>query len=90
VLLLDPTHELQPAARARAPRLKELRGQRIALLDISKPRGNVFLDRLQDLLEQRGAEISRFRKPTFTKNAPPDLRQEISEHCHAVVEALAD
>ena len=90
VLLLDPTHELQPAARARAPRLGELRGQRIGLLDISKPRGDVFLDRLQDLLEQRGAEVSRFRKPTFTKNAPPDLRQEIAERCHAVVEALAD
>lgn len=88
--LLDPTHEIRPAARPEAPRLPTLEGQRIGLLDISKPRGDVFLDRLQQLIEERGATVERFRKPTFTKNAPVDLRQEIAERCNAVVEALAD
>lgn len=88
--LLDPTHEIQPAARPVAPRLATLEGQRIGLLDISKPRGDIFLDRIQEVVEARGAKVERFRKPTFTKNAPIDLRQEIAERCHAVVEALAD
>ncbi|REJ84175.1 MAG: hypothetical protein DWQ36_17280 [Acidobacteria bacterium] len=88
--LLDPTHELRPAARPRARRIAGLEGTTVGLLDISKPRGDVFLDRLQALLEQRGARVERFRKPTFTRNAPPDLRREIAERCHAVVEALAD
>ncbi len=60
------------------------------LLDISKPRGNVFLDRLEELLRARGAGVSRFAKPTFTKPAPVDLRHEITAQCDVVVEALAD
>jgi len=89
-VLLDPTGERSQAARARLPRLASLAGRRIGLLDISKARGDVFLDRVESLLRQRGAEVLRFRKPTFTKPAPIDLRQEIATRCDAVVEALAD
>ena len=87
---LDPTGERVPAARARAPRPATLAGVTVGLLDISKPRGDVFLDRLGTLLEARGARLLRFRKPTFTKPAPLDLRQEIGTRCQAVIEALAD
>jgi hypothetical protein len=90
VELLDPTSERQPAVRQRSPRLPALEGATVALLDISKPRGDVFLDRLEELLAGRGVEVLRFRKPTFTKPAPVDLRHEISVRCDAVVEALAD
>ena len=88
--LLDPTHEQTPAARSAAARLQSLEGAQVAFLDISKPRGDVFLDELQRTFEARGANVQRFTKPTFTKNAPIDLRQEIAEKCDAVVEALAD
>jgi hypothetical protein len=89
-LILDPTSELAPAQRERLPRLASLEGRRVGLLDISKPRGDVFLNRLEARLRERGADVARYRKPTFTKPAPPDLRQEIAVHCDAVVEALAD
>jgi hypothetical protein len=89
-ILLDPTSEHTPATRRRAPRLTELAGRTIGLLDISKARGDVFLDRLEEKLAERGATILRFKKPTFTKPAPIDLRQEIAQRCDAVVEALAD
>lgn len=62
----------------------------VGLLDISKPRGDVFLDRIQHHLERRGARVERYRKPTFAKNAPADLRLEIAQRCDAVIEALAD
>jgi len=88
--VLDPTDERMPAQRARRPRLASLAGRRIGLLDISKPRGDVFLDRIEARLRERGAGVERYRKPTFTKPAPPDLRQQIAVHCDAVVEALAD
>ncbi len=88
--LLDPTSERQPAARRRVSRPASLEGLTVGLLDISKPRGDVFLDRLEELLSARGVEVLRFRKPTFTKPAPIDLRREISVRCDAVVEALAD
>lgn len=90
VTLLDPTGERRPSARPRAPRLPALAGQVIALLDISKPRGDVFLDRLAALVTARGATVRRYTKPTFTKPAPADLRRQIAQDCHAVIEALAD
>lgn len=90
LVLLDPTSERQPAARQRVPRPPSLGGLTVGLLDISKPRGDVFLDRLEELLSGRGVEVLRFRKPTFTKPAPVDLRNEIRVSCDAVVEALAD
>ena len=88
--LMDPTGERRPAHRPRATRLPSLEGRRVALLDISKPRGDVFLDRLQVHLEHRGAKVERFRKPTFARNAPADLRLQIAQRCEAVIEALAD
>ena len=89
-VLLDPTSERSVDTRPRATRLPDLEGRTIALLDISKPRGDVFLDRVEQGLLQRGARVERFAKPTFTKPAPVDLRHEIAVKCDAAVEALAD
>ena len=86
--ILDPTREAEPATRALAPRGGEL--GRIALVDIRKPRGDVFLDELEGLLRDRGFAVERAAKPTFTKPAPVDVRREIAERCDAVIEALAD
>jgi hypothetical protein len=88
--VLDPTAEDAPATRSRLPRPGKLEGLQIGLLDISKPRGDVFLDRLEERLRQRGCEVRRFAKPTFTKPAPIDLRHEIAIQCDVVIEALAD
>ncbi len=89
-VLLDPTSERQPAVRSRSPRLHGIEGRTVGLLDISKPRGDVFLDRLEELFSARGVEVLRFRKPTFAKPAPADLRHEIAIRCEGVIEALAD
>jgi hypothetical protein len=89
-ILLDPTHERSPAIRARLPRLASLAGAKVGLLDISKARGDVFLDRLEARLTAAGASVRRYKKPTFTKPAPVDLRQQIAVECFAVIEALAD
>ena len=89
-VLLDPTSELVPARRPAAPRLHTIEGRTVGLLDISKPRGDVFLDHLEEALGARGVEVLRYRKPTFAKPAPADLRHEISVRCEAVIEALAD
>ena len=90
ITLLDPTSERRPTERPHACRLPSLAGKVVALLDISKPRGDVFLDRLAALVTARGATVRRYAKPTFTKPAPADLRRQIAQDCHAVIEALAD
>jgi hypothetical protein len=89
-VLLDPTSERRAAERALLARPAGLAGQTIGLLDISKPRGDVFLDRLEQRLVEAGATVKRYRKPTFTKPAPVDLRHEIATNCTLVIEALAD
>jgi hypothetical protein len=89
-VVLDPTGELSPPARSLVARPPSLDGKTIGLLDISKARGDVFLDRVEQRLAARGWRVKRFAKPTFTKPAPIDLRQEISTTCDVVIEALAD
>lgn len=89
--ILDPTAESEPSGRPLArQRLDPGRPATIALVDIRKPRGDVFLDELERLLAGRGHTVIRAAKPTFTKPAPPDVRAEIAQRCDAVIEALAD
>lgn len=88
--ILDPTSERTVAERERLARPATLSGLTVGLLDISKPRGDVFLDRLEERLVGVGANVKRYKKPTFTKPAPVDLRHEISIECQVVIEALAD
>ena len=89
-ILIDPTNEVSPGLRVAAPRLPSLAGRTVGLLDISKARGSVFLDRIEERLRDDGVNVLRFKKPTFAKVAPVDLRQKIREQCEAVIEALAD
>jgi hypothetical protein len=88
--LLDPTGERTPVERSLNQRLTSLDGITVALLDISKPRGDVFLQQIEDRLHERGVATRRYRKPTYTKPAPIDLRHQIAQECQAVIEALAD
>ena len=88
--VLDPTGERSVAERELLARPATIAGLRIGLLDISKPRGDVFLDRLETMLREGGAIVQRYRKPTFAKPAPVDLRHEIATQCDLVIEALAD
>ena len=89
-VVLDPTGERSVPHRERLLRPSSFDGQVIALLDISKPRGDVFLDQLERRLTDAGAAVHRFKKPTFAKPAPVDLRHEIATQCTLVIEALAD
>ena len=89
-VILDPGNETRPVQRALLPRPASIGGKVVGLLDISKPRGDVFLDRLEQRLVDAGATVKRYRKPTFTKPAPVDLRHEIATECEVVIEALAD
>ena len=89
-VILDPTNERRLTTRQLVARPKSLAGLTVGLLDISKARGDVFLDRLEKRLIDIGARVKRFQKPTFAKPAPVDLRHEIATTCNVVIEALAD
>jgi len=89
-IVLDPTGEQSVATRELLARPATIEGRTIGLLDISKPRGDLFLDRLEERLVAVGARVERYMKPTYTKPAPVDLRHEIATKCDLVIEALAD
>ena len=89
--LVDPRNEGSRASARTAPRLPALAGKTVAFLDISKPGGSVFLDRLEVLLKRDFGvtRILRETKPTFARPAP-DAVIEALRGADAVVEALAD
>ena len=89
-IFLDPTAELNPAAKALLPRLTSLEGKIVGLLDINKPRGDILLNRLEQLFAEQDVQVKRYSKPTMTRVAPLAVRQQIAAECDAVVEALAD
>ena len=91
MIVLDPTDERRPIERALSRRSGRIEGG-VALLDISKPRGDILVDQLELRLRERlpGVALRRYRKPTFSKPAPEELRGDILRDCGYVIEALAD
>jgi hypothetical protein len=92
-ILVNPFDETLHSRKGRATRLATLEGKTIALLDISKPGGKVFLDRVETLLKDRHrvARVIRALKPTFTKPAPDAVIEQIVQaKVDGVIEALAD
>ncbi len=89
--LVNPLDERSSDGQSPAPRLDSLEGKTLALLDISKPRGKEFLDRLEQILKERYgvAEVVREVKPTYTKPAPEALLERLG-FVDGVIEALAD
>jgi hypothetical protein len=91
VTIVHPGNESVPKAATPPARLASLAGKKIGLLDISKPGGSFFLDRLEEILRTRygAAEVLRAKKPTFAKNAPSQIIEQL-RGMDAVVEGLAD
>ena len=89
--ILDPTDEREPVGRQRSRRPEQISGT-VGLLDISKPRGNVLLDRIEELIGERLPEVQvrRYMKPTFTKPAPDELLRKMAGEVDFVIEGLAD
>ena len=89
--IVNPMNETAQHAAVPAPRLGSIEGKTIALLDISKPGGNIFLDRIERKLrgEYGAANVIREMKPTFAKPAPAASIEKI-RHADAVIEGLAD
>jgi hypothetical protein len=87
---VSPFDETRREPHPRATRPHDLRGRRVALLDISKARGAEFLDVVERLLADRGAQTSRHVKPTFSRPAPAALVEHLTREADLVVEGLAD
>lgn len=90
--ILNPLAEqVQTSPAPLAPRRPLKSGDRVALVDISKPGGSVLLTRLEALLLAAvpGLLIQRVVKPRFSAPIPADMLEGL-RGCTAAVLALAD
>jgi len=87
---VSPFDERSRGAEPLAPRRRDLSGARVALLDITKRRGDEFLDRVEELLHAQGAETFRVVKEIFSKPAAPEIIRRIANRGDLAVEGLAD
>ena len=94
-VVLDPTNEQKPAAHTRRPRPKSFQGLTVGLLDISKPRGGAFLDRVEELTQVIGFVLSTddFGEQPKVLNGASDLLVEVlgaaGKHTRAALGANA-
>jgi hypothetical protein len=89
-ILLDPTGEHQVVTRKKAPRPGSLDGIAVGVLDIGKQRGDVYLDRVAELLTERGIAVERYRKPGPGKLVSAEVKSRMLSDVKAVVIGLAD
>ncbi len=87
---ISPFDERHREVDPLAPRRSGLEGATVALLDITKRRGDEFLDRIELLLHARGAQTFRVAKEIFSKPAAPELIRRIADRGDLAVEGLAD
>lgn len=90
--LVHPAAEDQPELFQLAPRLASLDGKTIGLIDNRKRHSDVFLARLQKLMqEQYGvADFRYYTKDGASIATPEDVMNEMTENCDAVIHAVAD
>ena len=63
LVVMDPTGESAPAARTPLPLPASVAGKVVGLLDISKPRGDVFLDHVEGKLKAAGTRCRQTLHP---------------------------
>jgi hypothetical protein len=91
--LLDPTGAPRDSdPRAVLPVLDTLAGKRIGLLDNSKTNAAALLERIGQTLIQdyRAATIVARTKRIYSRIAPPELIDDLTTNCDAVLTAIGD
>ena len=90
--ILDPVgFESEMPPKPMAKRLDGLRGKTIGILDIGFPNGNIFLDRVEEVLRNKYgvAQFIRHAKPSPARTADDRVRNDLIEACDAIVEGTS-
>ena len=88
----DPRGVVEATPRALAPRVKNIEGVRLALLDNTKWNANKLLRGVRERLAQKHgfSAVNYYRKQSFSLNAAPELIDEIAANNDIVLTAIAD
>ncbi len=91
--VLNPRGEIPPAqAIGLTPRLKDLTGKKIGLIDNGKVGAGYFLDAVEEELKKRlpGVTVLRFKKPGRTTAPAPKFYPEVAKKIDAFIYATGD
>jgi hypothetical protein len=91
--ILDPTGQADTRGSATlAPRLAELSGIRLGLLDNAKANAACVLETLAEQLraQHHVGEVSAYTKSYFGTPVEEDRAQEIAQSCDAVIAGVGD
>ena len=88
----DPKGAVHVVIKELAGRVRNLDGVRLAVLDNTKWNAAKLLDNVVGLLGEkiRFAQITRYKKETFTKPAAPELIRDIAGNNDIALIAIAD
>jgi hypothetical protein len=90
--ILDPTVRPDRTESALAPRVSALDGKVLGLLANGKVNADRLLDLVREGLEARYRlrDVVAVAKPSAARVAAPEVLQELSQRCDAVVTAIGD
>jgi hypothetical protein len=91
--ILDPTGRADAVGAATlAPRVRELAGLRLGVLDNAKPNAEVVLRTMADQLraQHHVGEVKTFTKSYFGTPLDEDRAREIAQTCEAVIAGVGD
>ncbi len=92
LLVFDPRGVVEAEQLALAPRVRELGGLRLGVLDNTKWNANRLLRKTAALLGERAplAAVNYYRKESFSKDAEPALIEAIAAANDIVLTAIGD
>ncbi len=92
VQILDPTAEDVPEELGLSPRLTDIRGKVVGLLENRKYHADAFLMELQEVLvrDYGAREVVYATKFSYSSPCSQDTLDSLTAKCDAVVHAVAD
>ncbi len=92
VPVYDPRGIVEAESRIVAPRVTDLNGLRLGIMDNTKWNANKLLRRTRDLLQQKFtfAEVNYYRKESFSRIAADELIRRIAAGNDVALTAIGD
>lgn len=90
--IFDPTDGPTVKAFTPAPRLASLAGKVIGIIDNSKPKSDLMLREVQELLRTEAgvAEFIVVRKPSASRPVPDEQLGDLARRADAVIAGIGD
>ena len=92
ITVLHPAAEDTARKRVLAPRLLDLKGTTVGLIDNHKRNADVYLEELGRMLQEEYgvSKIVTFRKISQSMPTPDDAMDSLAAQCDAIIHAVAD